>query len=351
MRNTLRFLLAPMTLVAISSLPAQQVSVTLAPSADNTIYDFGTLSNGAGTRFFTGTDLASGSRRGLSKFDVAGSIPAGSTIVSARLELTTAQTHSTDRAVALHRLTADWGEGASAATGGQGGGAPAAPGDATWADNFFPNSSWQTAGGDFDPIASATTVATFSGVVTWSSAQMVTDVQGWLDQPATAFGWILVTDESVVQTARAFHSREAINPGDRPRLILGYDPPAASVQNVGSGCTGGGVAPLTIAANGLPSVPNPSFGITISGGPSGGLMLIDYFGRMLANPIPLGQGCFLYGDVGVLFDGVSTTGTTPLPVPNDPNLFGASLSVQGFSVVPATLQIAASNGLVLFLGR
>src|SRR5437870_11970403 len=58
-------------------------TVTLSPIADNTLYEpggslTGDLSNGAGQDFFVGqAGVRAGIRRGVIKFDVAGSIPKG----------------------------------------------------------------------------------------------------------------------------------------------------------------------------------------------------------------------------------------------------------------------------------
>ncbi|MGH7613747.1 MAG: hypothetical protein ACREMW_06870 [Gemmatimonadales bacterium] len=42
-----------------------------------------------------------------------------------------------------------------------------------------------------------------------STAQLVADVQGWLADPASNFGWILIGDESATATAKQFDSRES----------------------------------------------------------------------------------------------------------------------------------------------
>jgi len=59
------------------------------------------------------------------------------------------------------------------------------------------------------------------GQYTWSSAQMVADVQGWLDNPATNFGWLMLGDESVFLTAKRFDTRESASP---PVLAITYIP-------------------------------------------------------------------------------------------------------------------------------
>lgn len=330
---------------------AQQASVTLAPTQDNSIYsENATLSNGSGSRLFAGRTQTAASRRALLQFDVAASVPPGSTIQSVRLELTVAQTVAPDLPVAVHRVTRSWGEGASQAAGGQGSGAPAQPGDATWAQAIFPGTNWQNAGGDFVATASASVVVGATGTFAWSSAQMVADVQSWLDTPGGAFGWIVVTDETTQPTARAFHAREASTAAQRPRLVVGYLPPAAQLVTVGSGCTGGGTQPMTLGANGNPTVPAPNFTLSLTGGPSGSVAVIDIFFSLLPNPIPLGGGCSFWGDPAAFIAGVTVTGSLPLAIPNLPDLIGRSLATQGIAVVPGPGTLAASNGLVLRFG-
>jgi hypothetical protein len=51
---------------------------------------------------------------------------------------------------------------------------------------------------------------------------MKTDVQSWLNTPATNFGWIVVGDESVQQTAKRLDSSEHPTAVNRPRLRVYY---------------------------------------------------------------------------------------------------------------------------------
>jgi hypothetical protein len=210
---------------------------TLGAVKDNTLYEDmnGDWSNGAGFQFFAGTTDPNGGsgepreiRRGVLAFDVAGEIPAGSTIDSVFLVLTMTKTKlpATNHSVALHRLSADWGEGTSAALGNEGGGAASAPNDATWIHRFHPDSLWANAGGDFDPAARDAQVVGNVGTYTWgSTAIMVADVQSWLDTPAGNFGWILIGDEGNDATAKRFASRTNFASQNRPKLIVFYTEP------------------------------------------------------------------------------------------------------------------------------
>src|SRR5205823_2050542 len=76
-------------------------------------------------------------RRALIRFDIAGAIPAGSTITDVKLTLNLSQTVSFDTPVGLYRALRDWGEGTSDAGDPGGAGALSTPGDATWLHTFY----------------------------------------------------------------------------------------------------------------------------------------------------------------------------------------------------------------------
>lgn len=221
--------------LAIFVAPASRAlagSVTITCDKDNSLIQpttMGDVSNALGDLFSGRTGSMGGNAplRAVMHFNVAGSIPAGATITGVSLNLVVLlepilnpgpQSH------ALHRLTADWGEGTSSSTTGQG--APATPGDATWNHRFFPRQFWTTPGGDFVAAPSATKIADDPGTtVTWSSATMIADVQGWLDSPATNFGWVLIGNEAATTTARLFGSSENTMPENRPALVIEFTPP------------------------------------------------------------------------------------------------------------------------------
>jgi hypothetical protein len=136
-----------------------------------------------------------------------------------------------DPTVNVHRMLQDWGEGTSFFQGGQG--TPATNGDATWLHTFFnsasPQSSptWNTPGGDYDPTVSADSIVfdDLGGgqLFSWSGDGMVADAQGWLENPASNFGWILFGDESRGQSAKRFNSGEsAMLPNVPPMLTIEY---------------------------------------------------------------------------------------------------------------------------------
>ncbi len=209
-------------------------TVVLSPTKDNTLYESpGTLSNGAGTGMFAGRNsMATDSiRRAAMAFDIAGNIPASSTITSVSLQLRQTQGNSFNFDISTHRLLADWGESSSVAifgNGGGGGGGPAVAGDATWLHTFSNTQFWTTNGGDFEPVGSATTTVASQGFYTWGSTPgMVADAQFWLDNSANNFGWILVGTETQGGTAKRFATREVANSADRPQLTIDFTPPGA----------------------------------------------------------------------------------------------------------------------------
>ena len=200
--------------------------INIAPSKDNTLYQYdpadSDMSNALGFYFFAGETAMGELRRGVLAFDIAAHIPAGSTITAVTLSLNMSKTLlDTARTVELHKLLADWGEGTSFAPGEEGDGAPATPNDATWRHRFFDTIFWTNEGGDFSAIVSASQSVGPIGQYTWSSTQMIADVQSWLDNPASNFGWIVLGDESTIITSKRFDTRESASP---PVLTIQYVP-------------------------------------------------------------------------------------------------------------------------------
>ncbi|HKE11984.1 MAG TPA: DNRLRE domain-containing protein, partial [Myxococcota bacterium] len=156
--------------IAFVGSAASANTITIGASRDATIFQNNVdNSNGAGPGMFSGTNGAGSPRRGLIDFDIAGNVPAGSTITSVQLTLFLAQVagggggsaDTTPRTIELHLLTSNWGEGTTGMglpLAGSGQGFPANAGDATWNARMFPSTLWGTAGGDFNASASASTL-------------------------------------------------------------------------------------------------------------------------------------------------------------------------------------------------
>ena len=239
--------------------PTRAESTALLPSKTNTLIQVvgssaQQLSNGLGD-IYVGRTNQDGQgaatisiRRGLITFDVADTIPAGATITGVTLAMEDVMGLNGNQTVSLSRLFRDWGQGTSFFSGGQG--APATNGDATWyytsynAGSPSLSSSWSVPGGesgvDFSATASATSLV-YAGtpglIVSWSSTSspaMVTDVQQWLDSPATNFGWIMLGNESAGQTAQRFGGEYPTAPETPPKLTIQYDSPCTWTGGAGN---------------------------------------------------------------------------------------------------------------------
>jgi len=232
--------------------PAAADVVSIPAKKDNTLYASatGSVSNGAGQVFFAGhTSVFTNTiRRAVIAFDIAGSVPAGSTIdsVTLRLHLTRAPLPPDVFPMALHRVLADWGEGTSDPEFSEGGGAPATPGDATWLHRFYNTTFWTNQGGDYAPVASASIFVSGAAFYTWGpTTALRNDVQGWLDNPAGNFGWMVRGDEVTLESARGFDSRQSLTVANQPVLGVVFTPPASGAGRIPDGSQGQDV-PLMI---------------------------------------------------------------------------------------------------------
>lgn len=214
---------------AITSLSVTaQTTVALSPSKDNTIFSAPpNNSNGSGGHLYAGVTDGGSLRRGLIRFDLSG-IPAGSVITSATLTMRMVKTQGGSVAVNLHKLNQDWGEagsnsGSSIDAGGSG--APAATGDATWNNRLHPSTAWTTTGGNFVATISGTTSVNNVGTYNWTGAQMIADIQAWVNTASTNFGWLIKTTEGGSKNVKKFSSRNNATVSERPSLSVTYTAP------------------------------------------------------------------------------------------------------------------------------
>jgi hypothetical protein len=235
MRKPMNILRLAACTAAVALAPALAWSVELTPSKDNTIFQNSTsLSAGGQNGIFVGANnSANPARRGLIQFDVAGGLPAGVTIVDASLTLALEMANNaTARQISLYRLNSEWGEGTAGAGTLGGGGSPANDGDATWTEAKHNQVNW-TGGGDFTASASATLSVAGSAAgttYTWTSASLLNDVKDWYANPATNFGWdIISADEAVAQSVKVFYSREFSTASVRPKLTITYVPEPTAI--------------------------------------------------------------------------------------------------------------------------
>ena len=153
----------------------------------------------------------------LLKFDLS-SIPAGTTVSSAVLNLYLESLSSGTMQVSLYRVTRNWVEGTRSGTGTADG--------ATW-KTYDGSSSWGTEGGDHDPAATAlTTVNATAGWYSWDTAALVT---AWLATPASNNGMLLAGPSGGAGSGitATFTSSDATgaSAGRKPQLSVTYTGP------------------------------------------------------------------------------------------------------------------------------
>ena len=220
--NALGFLLLP--LLFILSLGAE--TVTNGPVADTTLFEPNKANNlGSHTNVSAGTTREGLAARGLFRFDMAGQIPPSATVTSVSLRLVVTRVPSSGGVTSvfeLRRVLRPWGEGNK--TSPQGGVASA--GEASWNDRLKGTAPWTIPGGqigaDFSITVSATAPVAGLGNVTFvSSPGLIADVQAWVANAGTNFGWVLMSQsEGQDETARRFASREDLNRA--PQLVIDY---------------------------------------------------------------------------------------------------------------------------------
>ena len=234
---SLMFAVKMIAFLCMSGLAANTAladTLVLEPAKDNTLYEdpTGRFSNGAGQYLFIGrtgsqNGIPASARRALMSFDLSG-IPVGSQITSAELQvlINKVPPQAGGGVASLHYVDRDWGEGASNAPGPEGQGSAAAPGDATWVHRFFDTDNWTSPGGDYNATASQTAfLSSVPETVTFASnAGTISDVQSWVDMPASNFGWIMLGDEAAVENARRLVSRESTDAAERPQLTIEFIP-------------------------------------------------------------------------------------------------------------------------------
>jgi hypothetical protein len=215
--------------------------VDLTPSKDNTLYETldGSRSNGIGKHMFIGTITRNERRRALVQFDLAGSVPEGSTINSVTLRVFMSRTVSGDFLATLHHVQSHWGEGESDAGEPGGLGAPSEPDDATWLHTFYDKDLWLNEGGDYEAAVHGSATIGAIGFYTFASTpEMVADAQAWLDDPVSNAGWIILGNEETSQTAKRLATREADDEAQQPKLTVDYTPPGGCIRDPEWRCDG-----------------------------------------------------------------------------------------------------------------
>ena len=234
--------------LACGERTAPAATLTLQPAADTTLIETEPDNNLGSAPFFNaGVTQNFTKNHALLRFDPARQIPAGSQITRADLILEVTHIPRDGFAPAdfgLHRLLVSWGEGNKTAEDPShpGLGAPATVGEATWEDRFARTTNHWIAPGaaptnDYcTAISSQQTIYDIgnSPYVFESTPALVADVQSWLDDPQTNFGWLLKTlSEEENFTARRFASRE--DTSRAPLLVIEFVPSLRIVQPEASG--------------------------------------------------------------------------------------------------------------------
>lgn len=226
--------LLPLLLPCFLPLTMLAEHVQLKPVADTFIAEAFPDKNFGGMLFLNcGTTQTFTTNRGLMKFDIAGSIPAGAKIVSVALtnEVVGQPDEPWNSAnCGLHRLLRDWGEGDNVASKPSQA-AAAGTNEACWTHRFaFTTNTWGQPGGqpgvDYVEAPSVTEFIYDAGLfyVFGPTTQMVADVQRWLDASSENFGWMLIEQsETTDWTARRYGSRE--DPFDYAKLGIEFLPP------------------------------------------------------------------------------------------------------------------------------
>lgn len=203
-----------LVLIAVAGA-AQGVEMQRAPAADATLFgDEPDLANGSGSHLFIGATAGGFPRRAVMRFDLS-EVPPGSTVRSASLRVVIdriANSAPDDSVASLHRLLDSWGEGTSGAGGGgNGGGEVAVPGDVTWTQRYYSASmprTWNTPGGDFAAESASIPMVSTGSFVWTSTPEMLADLQGWVNDPASNHGWLIRGSEATTRTAKRLISRE-----------------------------------------------------------------------------------------------------------------------------------------------
>jgi len=213
-------------------------TVALVAVADTTLIEAAPNNNMGGAMIVNaGTTQNFTRNRGLFRFDVAAQVPPGSRItrVDFVVEVTGEPKDGfTASSFGVHRVLKDWGEGDKSSPDPlhPGLGAPATTGEATWNSRFaFTTNLWTVPGGAAtnDYVAQSSAVTFVYGIgdspyTFVTTPELVADVQVWLDNPVTNFGWMLVGEiETNNFAARRFGSHE--DTGHAPYILVEYDPP------------------------------------------------------------------------------------------------------------------------------
>lgn len=347
-------------LLSSAAVFAQTQTQTLHLSAvqDNTLYEdpSGQLSNGAGQYLFVGTNGSGAVRRALLRFDISGIIPK-SRVVDVQIDLVSSRsTAVTPMQATLHRVTTPWGEGTSIGAGGEGGGGPATPGDATWTHGILPTTPWATLGGDFaSEVSSEATVPPVGPFAFQKTIRLIADVQDWLDGRLPNHGWIVLGDETGLGTARRLDSRQNTSPtGVVPRLTVTFVPPGFA-PSFGTGCSTSGGMNFQQSILGQP-VGGQTATLMLQSGVPFGLFITAVSYDVLPQPWTV-DGCewwlrpIPHPNLGIRFHDAAGVTAISVAIPVSATLYGTPFALQSILVdLVHPRQYALSNAHLVVFG-
>jgi len=219
MKNYISLILVITTCLSLFS---QTKEAQVTSSLDNTMFKDSDVSNGLGEYIFTGTTNKDVKKRALVQFNLTEAVPEGITVDSVSLILVPSRVKPGSTTVVVHIVTTEWGEGTSIAEDGDGKGAPATTGDATWSFAKYNSVPWIKKGGDFDLESSVSGSVSSGTNAVFRSDRLTQDVNFWLQNPSKNFGWILIGDESKTATSVKFVSKDHKDHTQWPTLTLYY---------------------------------------------------------------------------------------------------------------------------------
>lgn len=228
---------------ALNGCDPVTVTMELEADRDGTLYQTsltslepGLSANGAGEFCIVGRSAQNLLRRAALHFDIAGELPEDAIVKEVVLVLYAIPNivNTGSQAVELYLAARNWGEGTSDAIGAEESGVVPSSGDVTWKHTLYPGQVWTKLGGDVSGTARASQNVTGEGTYRWNNANLIVDVQAWLDKPESNFGWLIFGNEKVEEpegedtaaisnTIKRFCSRENATESRRPVLKVTFE--------------------------------------------------------------------------------------------------------------------------------
>jgi len=256
MKSHTHILLGILSTVVLSWPVCSHAAVANLNAVEDTFINSGSAGNNAGATgwFDAGRDGAGGIRRGLLRFDLS-SLPAGSTVTSATLQLTAVKIPGNgpvNSTFDLFRMLAAWKEGTKSGNNG----AAATAGETTWNARLLGTANWTSPGAKSNAVATASAStavgSTDNAKYSWTGSGLVADVQLWVNDPTQNFGWLLTSRaEASSRSVRGFTSRQG--GAGAPLLTVVYTPapnvpPTVSITSPTDGAALVSPANVTIQA-------------------------------------------------------------------------------------------------------